>query len=85
MVPSTVRKAIEYLERKTDGAVDREAVVSYAVLDAYVHYYPSLADAHIRDLRARFDWIRDREPSRWIRQRRIALTHILAEVGPMAA
>ncbi len=80
MVPPTVRNAMDFLAAKADRAVDRDTVVAHATLAAWVHHYPSRVMPEIVDYISRFSWIREAESSRWIRQRRVALVHILNEL-----
>ncbi|OFZ81451.1 MAG: hypothetical protein A2583_09350 [Bdellovibrionales bacterium RIFOXYD1_FULL_53_11] len=84
MLPKCVENAMALLANKTSGQLDREVVSSLACLDALAHYYPSLVTAPLLSLKNKFEWVRQKENSRLIKQRRIALVYILREVQDLA-
>lgn len=61
-------------------ALNRDLVVAYSFLDTWRHHYPSSASEEIHGLLERFAWVRQREPSRFMKQRRIALTVLVKEM-----
>ncbi len=81
MVPSSVQKAIELLNRRDGNQLNRELVVAFSALSIFEHHYPSRATSEIRALIAKHEDIKIRERSRFVKQRRIALVHILRELN----
>jgi hypothetical protein len=80
MLPRTVEKAIDLLKSKAPEDLDREMVESFAALRVFAHHYPSRVTCEILALLTRFSSIGVREPSRLLKQRRIALTRIVGEM-----
>ena len=69
------------LQQKPEGCLDREVVAALAMLSALEHYFPSYFDQATAALTTRFDYVKTKEPSRWIKQRRIGLAKILQELN----
>ncbi len=80
MVPKCVENAIALLGSKSENTLDRETVVAYSFVVALAHYFPKLTTEAVKNALIKFKWVKDKEPSRLIKQRRIALTYILREV-----
>jgi hypothetical protein len=75
-----VQKAIETLSSRREGRIDREKVVAYSTLAILSHHYPSLVTDGIRALLSQHEDIKHRERSRFVKQRRIALSKIVSEL-----
>lgn len=80
MVPPSVQKAIHLMSQGSSYALNRDLVVAYSFLDTLRHHYPSSASEEIQALLERFAWVRQREPSRFLKQRRIALAVLVKEM-----
>lgn len=80
MVPRCVENAILTISAQGNGQLSRDALVAYSFIDAFHHYYPSQVTPEMEWLLEEYAWIREREPSRVLKQRRIALTTILREI-----
>jgi hypothetical protein len=81
MVPSCVQKAICILKADEAATLSRESLVAFSFLEAFKHHYPSRVTDEMLRLSKSFSWIRQKEDSRFIRQRRIALAKILEELN----
>ncbi|HAR41829.1 MAG TPA: hypothetical protein DCS07_04245 [Bdellovibrionales bacterium] len=76
MVPECVEKANRVLSEAGEGGITREKLVAFSTISAFCHHYPSRSTELQRNLLNQFSWIREREMSRYLKQRRIALVHI---------
>ncbi|HLD98958.1 MAG TPA: hypothetical protein VJB59_01795 [Bdellovibrionota bacterium] len=83
MLPASVENAISILETAEDAPLTREILVAFCVLEALKHHFPSLVQDKVRRLSERFRWIREAESSRFVKQRRIAVARIVAEMGSL--
>jgi hypothetical protein len=77
MEPDLVKEASRKLaEAQVSLRLSRELVVAYATLAAFAHHWPSRASAHVKALLIEFFWVREREPDRFLKQRRIAVAKL---------
>lgn len=60
--------------------VDRPQILAYALLSAWVAHWPSRASAEQRQLLVQTRAIREREPDRFHKQRRLALTRLAEQM-----
>ena len=71
MVAASLVRAIHFFEIQAPSEISREAVMAYATLRALEHYYPDRLTEPMKRLLMEYAWIREREPARAIKQRRI--------------
>jgi hypothetical protein len=71
MLPASVAKAILFFESENHGEISRAAVMAYSTLYAVQHYYFDLLNPEILDLLEKNSWIRELEPGRVLKQKRI--------------
>lgn len=83
MAPSLIAPAekilLEFAKRCQNEAmvaIGREEIVAHATLSALQHHWPSLAGERIRALLVETKNIRSTENSRWMIQRRIAISKL---------
>jgi len=78
MLPESIQTACRTLNSTSVGELSREALVAFSSLSAFHHHFPSRCTDEISDLIEKFSYLREREPSRYLKQRRIALARIFA-------
>lgn len=71
MLPQVVQNAIQYFNNRNPKEVSREVVMAYSTLAAYEHYYFDRVTSEIKDLTQIYSWVKDQEPARVIKQKRI--------------
>lgn len=57
----------------------REALVSFVWIDTFLHHWPSRSTPELARLRDQFDFFKKTETSRFLKQRRIALRHLVRD------
>lgn len=81
MLPASLTRALDFFETQAPSEISREAVTAYATLRAIAHYYPDLLTESIQRLLVEYSWIKEREPARAIKQRRIMSWVLSREIG----
>jgi intergrase/recombinase len=71
MLPASLARALEFFETTAPTKISREAISAYATLRAIEHYYPEMLAAPMQRLLLEYSWIKEQEPARAIKQKRI--------------
>jgi hypothetical protein len=85
MLPLSVKNAIHFFEQNTNSIVDREAVMAYATLYAFSHYYFDRSTIQITELLHQFRFIQKEEHSRVVKQKRIMSWILSREINEQQA
>jgi hypothetical protein len=72
------RRLLREAASDSSRAINRQRVVAFAKLSAFVQHWPDDYDLSDLELLIATRWIRDQESSRYFKQRRIALFHLAA-------
>jgi hypothetical protein len=71
MLPASLAHALDFFETRAPSEISREAVTAYATLRAIAHYYPDRLTDPMRRMLENYAWIKEQEPARAIKQKRI--------------
>ena len=80
MLPVSVAKAVLFFETEDPVEVSRAAVMAYSTLRAVEHYHFALLVPEMSELLLKYSWIRDQEPGRVLKQKRIMSWIISREI-----
>ncbi len=80
MLPASVTNSILFFENEKPTEVSRAAVMAYSTLRAVEHYYADLLAPEISELLGKYSWIRELEPARVLKQKRIMSWIISREI-----
>jgi hypothetical protein len=81
MIPASLAQALDYFKTEAPVEISREAVMAYATLRAIEHYYPEMLEDPIKRLLKDYVWIKEQEPARAIKQKRIMSWKISRELN----
>ncbi len=80
MLPASITNSILFFENEKPTEVSRAAVMAYSTLRAVEHYYSDLLAPEVSELLQKYSWIRDQEPARVLKQKRIMSWIISREI-----